>query len=193
MDIRIWDKRTRLLHLGLSVTVTFQLFISLFMDLPKPEHVGSNGELLAFEFHEYAGMTAFAIVLLHWLWSAFHNGGEELRHLFPWNRQGRAEIGSEIRGLSQGKLPEGGPRGGLAGLVHGLGFLAVTGMVVTGATIFLLLPESGAVTPFTHFIMEIHETIAILVWVYWCGHLGMTVLHQLRGNPVLAGIFKLGD
>ncbi|UCF90387.1 MAG: cytochrome b/b6 domain-containing protein [Desulfobacterales bacterium] len=88
MDTRIWDKRTKLLHLGLSITVTFQLFISLLMELPRPEHGGSGAGGLAFELHEYVGMTAFAIVLLHWLWSAWHNGGADLRHMFPWNRRG---------------------------------------------------------------------------------------------------------
>ena len=60
------------------------------------------------------------------------------------------QIARELRELVRRRLPEGGPRGGLPGLVHGLGLLAVTGMALTGVAVFVLLPEGGDLPASAH-------------------------------------------
>lgn len=186
-----WDRPTRYLHFGLALTVTVQLLISLVMEEPHGEHARSALESGAFEVHEWVGMAALAIVLLHWLWSLLSHGGAGLGHLFPWGAGGRARVLAELRAILRGQLPEGGPQGGLAGLVHGLGLLTITAMAVSGGVLFFLLPENGApLSEGVHDIGELHSFIATFAWIYWGAHLALAVLHHLFGHDTLRGMFR---
>jgi len=186
-----WSLATRFLHLGLALTVSTQLIVSLVMQPPGEDDGGGALAKLAYEIHETVGLSALAIVLLHWLSSLLQQGGNYLGHLFPWGSVGRAEIKADIETLKRGALPAGGARGGLPGLVHGLGFLAVTGMVLTGGVLFLNWPEQGDVPEWVDLVGEVHETIGILVWTYWGAHIALAVLHGLAGHSEVRDIFKL--
>ncbi len=76
-----WSRPTRLLHLGLVVTVTAQLGISLIMAPPDEEQASALAST-AFEAREFLGMTALVIVLIHWLWTVVRqtDGGIALLH-----------------------------------------------------------------------------------------------------------------
>jgi cytochrome b561 len=191
MNANPWSFSTRLLHLGLVLTVTAQLFISLVMEPPGEDDGATALAKQAYELHEAVGLAALAIVLLHWLSSLLQQGGANLRHLFPWGVQGRVEVMKDIQTLRQGELPAGGPRGGLAGLVHGLGFLAVTGMVITGGVLFLTWPEQGDIPEWVDIIGEVHGTIGSLVWAYWGAHIVLAVLHGRAGHTEVRDIFRL--
>ncbi|MGA9852278.1 MAG: cytochrome b/b6 domain-containing protein [Gammaproteobacteria bacterium] len=183
-----WSRPLRLLHLLLAIGVTAQLFIGSFMHSPHPGRPDSMG----FEAHEIIGAAVLALIILHWLWSCSHPN-EGLRHLFPWTRQGLRKVVAEFwQGVRYLRLPPGGPGkdGGLAGLVHGLGLLAITAMVITGGT-FYLSRMAGAGRGTLEIIEDIHDTFAVIVWVYWGGHLGVTVLHSLLRQPVLKRMFSL--
>ncbi len=187
-----WNTGTRLLHWGLALTVSFQLLISLIMEQPKPGRVLTSTQALSFEFHEWVGLAAVGVVVAHWIWSALLTRDDSgFRHLFPGDASGRAKLRAELRQILRLQLPEGGPEGGLAGLVHGLGFLAVSAMAATGAVLFFAFPENGAETALVGNVADLHSLIANLVWVYWYGHIGMALLHQILGHPVLARIFLL--
>ncbi|HKH21723.1 MAG TPA: cytochrome b/b6 domain-containing protein [Gammaproteobacteria bacterium] len=190
-----WDRKTKLLHLGLALFVTFELFNSLVMQEPESTAAQQGFGGIMFEIHEWTGMVALAIVLLHWLWSLWGASEAGVRHLFPWGSAGRSQIGRELRELASLRLPPGGPENRLAGLVHGLGFLAVTGMVLTGVVLFFGIPEGGAeLTGATQASEEIHEALSTLVWVYWGGHLAMAVLHELLARDgTLHRMFKLAS
>ncbi len=95
------------------------------------------------EIHEWAGMTTLAVVLVHWLWSILGAGTAGVRHLSPWDSAGCRQIGRGLREFASLRLPPSGPANRLAGLMHGLGFLAVTGVVLTGAVLFFGIPEGG--------------------------------------------------
>jgi hypothetical protein len=110
---------------------------------------------------------------------------------FPWGAKGRAEIKADIAILKQGALPEGGARGGLPGFVHGLGLLAVTGMVLTGGMLFLYWPEQGDIPEWVDKIGEVHGYIGSLVWAYWGSHIALAVLHGFAGHTEVRDIFKL--
>ena len=185
-----WSVQTRWLHLGLAVTVSLQLALSLVME-PPIKKSASDLAHAAFEAHEAVGITAIVIVLAHWLWSLFSQGGGGLAHLFPWSGSAWAEVKADLRLLMNRQLPEGGPRGGLPGLVHGLGFLAVTGMALTGAVLFILFPETGKPDDTVKFFVEIHEFISSFVWVYWGGHVALAFLHKRAGHTTVQEMFNL--
>lgn len=189
MQSNKWDLPTRLLHLGLAVTVTIQLLVSLFMTPPGSSEAQTATTQAGFVVHKWVGMAALIIVLAHWLWTVMSSGKEGLAHLFPWGRNGRREIGSDIRVLLSRKLVEGGPRGGLPGLVHGLGLLAVTAMIVTGGALFVLWPSSGKPGELADNIGDLHSLLANFVWAYWYGHIAMAVFHQVTGHGTLRRMF----
>lgn len=187
-----WDWATRLLHFGLAVTVTLQLFNSLAVEQPEPGYALSGFEALMLDIHEWLGMAAFVIILLHWAWSLWGLGGYGARHLLPWNKEGRAGAAAGLRELLKGKLPAGGPQNKLSGIIHGLGLLAVLAIAATGAVLFFSLPENGRPTALTDLASELHESIATLVWVYWGGHTGMALLHHfISHDQVLPRMFRL--
>lgn len=185
-----WGLPTRWLHSGLAVTVSLQLIISLFMEAPDEESATALARA-AYQAHEVVGITALLIVLAHWLWSMSNRAEGGLTRLFPWRDAAWAEVKSDVRLLLQRRLPQGGPRGGLPGLIHGLGFLAVTGMVATGGVLFILFPASGEPNATVEFFAGIHEFIATFVWVYWGSHIAMGLLHSRAGHHTVRAMFNL--
>lgn len=185
-----WSVQTRWLHIGLAVTVTLQLAISLIMEPPDKETRTALARA-AFEAHEVVGMSALAIVLMHWFWSIAGRADGGLAHLFPWTGAGWARVKADIGLLMKGRLPKDGPRGGLPGLVHGLGLLAVTGMVITGAVLFFIFPETGKPSDTVESVAEVHEFIAIFVWVYWGGHIALALFHKWAGHDTVKAMFSL--
>ncbi|MEO6696764.1 MAG: cytochrome b/b6 domain-containing protein [Gammaproteobacteria bacterium] len=186
-----WDWATRFLHFGLAITVTLQLFNSLVIEKPEPGHPLSGFEAFMLDIHEWLGMAAFVIVLLHWAWSLWGLGGYGVRHLLPWDKQGYSEIVTSLRGLLKGKLPSGGPKDKLAGLIHGLGLIAVLGAAATGAVLFFFMPENGKLNSFTGIASQLHEFISTFVWIYWGGHTGMALLHHfVSHDQILPRMFS---
>src|SRR3569623_511974 len=127
-----WSVQTRWLHIGLAVTVTLQLAISLIMEPPDKETATALARA-AFEAHEVVGMSALAIVLMHWFWSVVGRAG-------PWEQMRETALGAawaRVKGdiglLIRGRLPDDGPRGGLPGFVHfGDRFHRITGLAGFG-------------------------------------------------------------
>ncbi len=186
-----WDRPTRFLRLGLAATVTVQLLVSLWMVGPASRHPATALEHAGFVVHEWVGLCALVIVLAHWLWSLQSSGDAGIRHLFPLDREGRREVLAELRVLGSGRRVEQGPGGGLAGLAHGLGLLAVTAIAATGGVLFVLLSGFRDNPALTHTVAHLHALVSNFVWVYWFGHVGMALLHQFRGDGVLRRMFSL--
>jgi cytochrome b561 len=189
MTTAIWSIQTRLLHLGLALTVTLQLAVSLVMEAPDHEDA-SEVALAAFEAHEFIGMAALLVVALHWLWSLASRADGGLSHLFPWGGAALTQVKIDVSKLFKGQLPEGGPRGGLPGLVHGLGFLAVTAMAISGGILFFIFPETGEPGKNVEAVAEVHEFIATFVWIYWGAHIALGVLHKRAGHSTILDMFS---
>lgn len=187
----VWAKQTRFLHFGLATTVSFQLLISLVMEAPESGEKRTLLESLSFEIHEWVGMLALLVVLAHWAWSLIAKDNSNIRQLFPWGKAGRASVLADLSLLKAGKLPGGGGRGGLPGLMHGLGFLAVTGMALTGGVLFFILPEDGSKNDLAELIHHVHGFIANFVWAYWGGHLAAAFLHKRMGHDTVRAMFDL--
>lgn len=193
-----YDRVTRLLHIGMAITVVLQLADSEFMRHPKPnpEHARTALETGMFEIHEWVGIAALTLVLLRILWGFVGPEKFSWARLFPWrSSEGRAriltQIKEEIPGWFKGKIStdEDNP---LAGSIHGLGLLTVLGMGATGLTIFLGMGEDGHVNGFIHAVMEFHaDVLANLMWAYVIGHVGMAMLHKLLGHDLVREMFTL--
>jgi cytochrome b len=61
MESNKWDIATRILHIGLVITITFQLFDGIFIATP--------GVCLYLNLHEAVGVFASVIIFTHLLWS----------------------------------------------------------------------------------------------------------------------------
>lgn len=187
MNREAWDIPTRVLHWALAIIITIQLGTGLVIATP--------GTRVYFYLHEYVGLVAGLVIVLHWLWSA---ANYDLRLLFPWGGDGWKTVNAEVCDLLHGKLPPGGRRAGLSSFVHGLGLLAVTAMAVTGFVIFLVVPEGrGAMADSTHFraftsLSAVHAFFSWFIWAYWVGHVATGLLHHIRREPVFAEIFING-
>lgn len=182
-----WSRPLRTIHLLLAAAVTAQLFIGSFMRSPHPGRPDTFG----FMSHEVIGAIILVLIIAHWLWT-FSHPNEGLRHLFPWTRRDLSEVVNELwQSLRYQRLPKGGPNSaGLAGFVHGLGLLAVTAMVIIGATYFLVR-LAGASHDTLETIEDVHDVFAVITWIYWGGHLAAAVFHSLLRQPVWPRMFGL--
>ncbi len=147
---------------------------------------------LLVQTHFYLGLTIAALVLWHWIWLLTRERGL-LHHLFPWSPRHLAQAVGDIRSALGGRLPHSGPSGSsLAGLVHGLGLLALTAVAVFGTFIFILLRLHMGHSDLAEVIENIHVTFAWILIVYWCGHVLLAVVHEASGDHVIARIFGHG-
>ncbi len=189
MNLQRWSSTLRWMHLGLAVSVTLQLLLSLVMEAPGE---AEGYEIWAFVAHEVFGLTAFSFAILHWLWiAAGHDGG--VKHLFPFYPGGMKAVWKDITGLVRLTLPQGGPLPGLPGLIEGVGLLVVTLQGAVGFAIFILLPPEGELPGTFEWLGELHEVFGSLVWIYWFGHAGMAVVHRLMGDDVLQRISPFSE
>lgn len=182
-----WSRPLRAIHLLLAIAVTAQLFVGSFMRSPHPGRPDTFG----FLSHEVIGAGILVLVVLHWLWSLTHPA-EGIGHLFPWTRAGMRRVSAELwQGVRYRRLPPGGPEDfGLTGFVHGLGLLAVSATVVIGA-MFFALRATGASQTTLGVVEDVHDTFAVVVWIYWGGHLAATVAHALLHQPVSKRMLSL--
>lgn len=156
-----WDRTIGMLHFALAFLVTCQLLIALNM-----KHFG------LFTWHRNVGFCIAIVIFLHWVYIRYNRLGE---HFFPYTARGMKAVFGELISLPIGKLPRGGKRLGLPGLIHGLGLLTISMMAATGIIIYILyslgLPH--------YYIKLIHKFFAELLWIYWFGHVGMALIHHL--------------
>jgi len=180
-----WDINVRLLHWAIALTVTFQQFSSIYMSDPGTQYL--------FPYHRVIGAVSAVVLLLFWLYSyAIY----DLKILFPWGKEARREVLQESKAVLHGRLPPSGRGIGLSGFVHGLGLLALTGCALTGVIMFAMIPPGHVGPPddpiaFTRYVLQ-HKFFGRLLWLYWCGHVFLAVVHQLSGNNVFGAIFGLG-
>ncbi|MEK6748866.1 MAG: cytochrome b/b6 domain-containing protein [Pseudomonadota bacterium] len=186
-----FTRATKFLHFGLALSVTLQLLVAQIMEPPKPTKVRDTLEILGYELHEWIGMTAILFTVLHWLYSLRTRDDARLTVLFPWSGAKFAAIKDEVRALAHGQFSAPDQSGKLASLVHGLGFLAVTAMAVSGAILFVAWPETGAIPKDIKLVGEAHELMANAIWAYWVGHVGLSILHQIQGHSTLTDMMRL--
>lgn len=173
----------RRLHFAVAVLVTAQLVIGLTM---SPRH---TPEL--FLSHQLIGLTIAALVLLHWLWLLTRER-TQLGHLFPLGGRGLRAVGGDLAGLTRGRMPESGPRPGLPALIHGLGLLALTAVAALGTGIYVLIRIHHTRSAVAEVLGDLHVFFAWVLIVYWCGHVLLALVHEARGDHVIARMFRMG-
>lgn len=191
-----YDLTTRWLHAGIALGVCIQLAASIFMHVPSPGKPLVEPGYHIFLIHRWSGICVVGLVILHWLWNLSGHVMGGWGHLFPWFSRTRfLALLSDIKGVPKwflGKLPPQQEKTiPLAGAVHGLGLLTVSAMAVSGSTIFFAMGPHGAMSPFVAGVREGHMWMGNILWLYFFGHVGISVLHQLRGDRLITNMFNL--
>lgn len=191
-----YDRTTRWLHAGIALTVVVQLLSSLLMVVPAPGHVPTEPGDFLFQVHRLSGITVVCLLLLHWLWQLGGHVKNGWGHLFPWfSKQRMRRLTGDLKSLPdwirKGFPDQTAETLPLAGAVHGLGLLAVSGMAVTGGIIFFAMSPNGGMALWVVSLAEVHSFIANFVWAYLCGHVGIALLHHSRKSHLISDMFDL--
>lgn len=175
---------TKLLHILFAAAVVHQLFISLIMVVPEGNRPGNS----YFELHEWVGVITLGLLVTFWIWTLVRRGETRFGMLFPWFSGARrsafwADLKAHLASLMRRRVPltEESP---LASAVHGLGLLIATAMASTGVI--------GYFVPAASLLLEVHKTIAPVMWAYLVGHVGLALLHQIAGHRILQRMFGFG-
>jgi cytochrome b561 len=182
---------TRAMHLLVAAAVVFQLANAQLMRVPWPGRPPlSHFEAGAFALHEYAGLVSLAIVALFWLWLLVRRKGTDLGTLFPWfSRRRLADLREDIllhvRSAAQLALPDPDRAVALPSAVQGVGLVLALVVVITGTVGFFYWTEGTPPTGLVRVAVEIHGTLANVMWGYLVVHVGAALLHELLGHRIL--------
>ncbi|MES2364980.1 MAG: cytochrome b/b6 domain-containing protein [Pseudomonadota bacterium] len=186
-----YSRTTRILHALIALTITFQLIVSLVMEHPSARRPMSQAGAFWFEWHEWVGLAAMAVLLASWIYRLANFKREGQGQLFPWmNATGRRALMTETRHFMTLKWKTLADTGALAGTIHGLGLLIATAMAVTGSILYIGLWPNDVVTPNVGNMMEVHSTLATIMWIYLYGHVIIAVWHQFVGHGTIAKMFS---
>ncbi|MDB5927283.1 MAG: hypothetical protein JWN13_6219 [Betaproteobacteria bacterium] len=188
-----YSRPVRLLHALLAISITIQLVSSLVMGHPSPRRPMTPNGAFYFHWHEWVGLAALAVLIVGWIYRVTRWKRESQARLFPWlTRQGLRDLTQEIKSfvtLRWNRIPD---YGALAGTVHGAGLLLATAMAVTGGAIYLALGPQDAVTPQAEAIMNVHQSMAVFMWIYLCGHSLMALWREYTAKATFKRIFRIG-
>ncbi|MEQ8693963.1 MAG: cytochrome b/b6 domain-containing protein [Gammaproteobacteria bacterium] len=181
---------TRALHAVLALVIVNQLAVSLFMERPV---TGGLPENLAFEFHEVVGLTSVFVLGLFWGWTMLRREEHGLATMVPWFSTSRrrallADVRDHLHSLRRLRLPIPGSETPLANAVHGLGLMIASAMALTGAGIFVATDVSGSIIGVGETLLEVHSTLATVMWAYLIGHAVVAIAHEITGHRVLERI-----
>ena len=191
-----YDRVIRWLHAGIALGAVVQLTTSQLMHVPRPGHPLVEPGYHIFEIHRFSGITVVSLLILHWLWQLTGHVAGGWGHLFPWFSASRLRtLASDLKAVPtwfRGGFPaqqeETIP---LAGAVHGLGLAVLSCMAVTGATLWFGMGPDGSMSRAVATVREAHMYFGGILWVYFFGHVGIAVLHQLRGDRLITSMFNL--
>ena len=186
-----YSRTTRILHSLIALTITFQLIVSLVMEHPSNTRAMSQAGAFWFEWHEWIGLAATAVLLLSWIYRLVNFKRENQSMLFPWvNTAGRKHLLTELRMFLTLKWKTLADTGPLAGTIHGLGLLIASAMAITGSILYIGLWPNNVANPNIRNMMEIHSTLATIMWIYLYGHVIIALWHQFVGHASIAKMFS---
>ncbi|HEV7394347.1 MAG TPA: cytochrome b/b6 domain-containing protein [Burkholderiales bacterium] len=188
-----YSRPVRLLHALLALSITIQLVSSLVMGHPNPSRPMTPNGAFYFHWHEWLGLAALAVLIVGWIYRVTRWRRESQARLFPWvTRQGLRDLAREMKSfltLRWNRIPD---YGALAGTVHGAGLLLATAMALTGGAIYLALGPHDAITAQAEAIMNVHQSMAVFMWMYLCGHSLMALWRQYAAWAKFGRIFAIG-
>jgi len=191
-----YSAEEKVLHILIATGMVFQLAIENWMQRPEPGEAVTASQVMLFGAHEFVGICLLIIVVTRFM--LMIGKWAEFLRLFPWlSAEGRQGFASELKnalpGWFSGKLKDAGEQDYLAKTVHGLGLLLALGLGLTGLVLFVEISPEGTMSALGKEIMEVHELLGTLLWIFIIGHVAMTVYHQLLGHRVLQYIFWGGE
>lgn len=186
-----YSRPVRFLHALVALAIVAQLATTWVMDHPHPNHAMRPEGAVYFQWHEWLGLAALAILAAGWIYRTVNWRRETQGRLFPWiNAAGRKALKIELLDflkLRWTRVPE---HGALTGTVHGLGLLITTLMAATGTVIYILLGPENTVNPSTHQVMDFHSFLGNFMWAFLYGHVAMALWHQYKGHGNLGHMFR---
>jgi cytochrome b561 len=161
----------RVLHIIILCLVLSQITVSNFMGFT------ANGEVSK-KTVEYYGTwthigTGLSLLPIAFVFIYIELKRYGIQYFFPYFYGNFSQLKKDLQQLKQFKLPEPSAYG-IAAIVQGLGFGAVTLVILSGLTWFLSWIYTA---PWANSIKELHESLTGLIEAYVIGHGTMGILH----------------
>jgi cytochrome b561 len=187
-----YNRALRAMHALIAAAIVAQMVLTLVMDHPSAKRPMRPVGAFYFQWHEWVGLAAFAVLAVNWIYRVVKWKREGQGRLFPWlTRDGLAALGGELRDFLRLEWKAIPVDGALAGTIHGLGLLLATALVVTGAMLYIVLWPANVVTPLAAQLMYVHQLMGPAMWTFLAGHGAMALWHQFSGEGSLARMFSL--
>ena len=186
---------TRILHISMIVVVSYQMLSSLWMSPPEPGKLTSIENTL-FSLHITVFGWASMIIAGVYALMRFYES-EAWARLVPWfsSIHRRAFVISAKKELPQmfkGKLAPPEDKGALAGAVHGLGFILLLSMGLTGLYVLFGVRIDGDFRDDIRLVLFFHEWFGVLIWTFLGAHVLVSIWHLLIGQWCIVDIFRRG-
>ena len=161
----------RFLHITILCLVLSQIIISNFMGFADNGEVSKKAvEYYGTWIHIFTGLSLLPITFVFIFIELKRHG---FKYFFPYFYGNFSQIKKDLQQLKRFELPEPSAYG-IAAIVQGLGFGALTLVILSGLTWFL---SWIYMAPWAHSIKELHELLTGLIEAYVFGHGGMGLLH----------------
>jgi len=98
----------------------------------------------------------------------------------------------EVPGIFSGHLAPPEDKGALAGAVHGIGFILLLCLGLSGLYVLLGLRSDGTMSEDVLTLLSMHEICGIIVWAFLAAHILMTLYHLILGQRRILDIFQRG-
>ena len=161
----------RFLHITILCLVLSQIIISNFMGFADNGEVSKKAvEYYGTWIHIFTGLSLLPITFVFIFIELKRHG---FKYFFPYFYGNFSQIKKDLQQLKRFELPEPSAYG-IAAIVQGLGFGALTLVILSGLTWFL---SWIYMAPWANSIRELHESLTGLIEAYVVGHGGMGILH----------------
>lgn len=188
-----YRRALRAMHALIAVAIVAQMVLTLVMDHPSTKRPMRADGAFYFQWHEWVGLAAFALLAVNWIYRVVKWKREGQGRLFPWlSRDGLAAIGQELGDFLRLKWKAIPVDGALAGTIHGLGLVLATWFAITGILLYIVLWPANVVTPLATRLMYLHQLLGPAMWTFLAGHGAMAIWHQFAGDASLVRMFSLG-
>ena len=186
---------TRILHISMIIVVSYQMLSSLWMAVPEPGKLTSLENTL-FSLHITVFGWASIIVAGVYALMRFYES-EAWGRLVPWFSSTRRHAFAlsakkELPQMLKGKLAPPEDKGALAGAVHGLGFMLLLGMGMTGLYVLFGVRIDGNLSDDIRLVLFFHEWIGVFIWAFLGAHILVSIWHLVIGQWTIIDIFRRG-
>ncbi len=190
-----FSRGTKIIHLIIVITVTLQILSQYWMFVPTPDKQPPvQWAAWLYVIHLCIGMVVLCFVAVRLM--MIMEEEEYSKRLYPWfDKASFIKLWSQLRAVSvtAGKESQVEEDNRIAAVVHGLGLLVLLALGVTGVLFFLGLAPNGYMDAMTAFLRSTHEVLAILLFLFLAGHIGMTIRHRINGNQAAQDMFTIEE